>query len=108
MVRIEAAMRAHLSDVVLQTMAIRALYGGNQWPEDLQQKSGYDVKSAIFLTKAAMSQHGPHTELQIAGLEALSKYINLPVAADVKADGGEELVKSVLEAHPKVAKVQSW
>eukprot|EP00929_Paragymnodinium_shiwhaense_P007115 TRINITY_DN111067_c0_g1_i1.p1 TRINITY_DN111067_c0_g1~~TRINITY_DN111067_c0_g1_i1.p1 ORF type:complete len:547 (-),score=152.76 TRINITY_DN111067_c0_g1_i1:149-1789(-) len=109
MQRIEAAMRKHLEDGVLQTKGIRALASGIQWPNDMQEKSAYDWKASVELTKAAMSHHGGNSELQVAALEALAKYLDrLQCVAEVKNGGGEGLVKAMMIRHTAVQKVQTW
>lgn len=109
MKRIEAAMRAHPNDSVLQTKGVRALASGIQWPEEVQKTSAYNWEYSVEMTKTAMSQHGSNSELQVAALEALAKYLDrLHCIAQVKADGGEGLVKAMMTRHIGVAKVQSW
>merc|ERR1719203_1061405 len=105
--RIEAAMKTHRDQVVLQTKGIRALASGIQWPEDIQKKASYDAKNSIELTKAAMAQHGDCQELLLAGLEAFSKYLTkLNCKDEVLKGGGEGLVKLVLTRHNKQSEME--
>lgn len=105
--RIEAAMSSHGGDSVLQTKGVRALASGIQWPEDVQQKAGYNPRKAVELTKAAMAQHGDCIELVQAVLEALSKYLDkLRCKEDVAEGGGEGLVKAAMVRHAAVPQVQ--
>jgi len=98
--RIEEAMKAHPGEAVLQTKGIRALASGIQWPEDIQQQARYNYRHGVTLTKDAMAKHGDCEDLQVAGLEALSKYLDrLKCAEEVKMDGGEGLVKAVMMKH---------
>jgi len=107
--RIDAAMRCHVDDPVLQTKGVRALACAIQWPPDLQGKSGFDIHSAILLTKCAMSQHVEDAELQRATLEALSKYLGgADCVEEVKADGCAGMVKVVMTRHRDEERVQTW
>merc|ERR1712039_1056250 len=107
--RIEAALRLHTGDAVLQTKGVRALSCGIQWPPDLQQKAGYVHTVGVELTKAAMSQHGDNAELQMAALEALAKYLDKMHCADeIKSSGGEGLGKAMMTRYAHVQKVQTW
>jgi len=98
--RIEEAMKAHPDEALLQTKGIRALASGIQWPEDIQQQAHYNYRQGVDLTKAAMAKHGACEDLQGAGLEALSKYLDRRKCVDqVKMDGGEDLVKAAMMKH---------
>lgn len=98
--RIEAAMSTHPSETVLQTKGIRALASGVQWPEDIQRKASFNAKHGVKLTKTAMANHVESEELQVAGLEALQKYVDRAKCHDeVKEEGGTGLVKAVMMRH---------
>jgi hypothetical protein len=100
MKRIEAALEKHGDATVLQTKGIRALASGIQWPQDVQQKAGYNSAKAVALTKTALSQHSDAAELIQAGLEALSKYLDKLKCKDlVMENGGESLVKQIMTRH---------
>merc|ERR1719321_1358703 len=101
-------MSRHPDVALIQTKGIRALASGIQWPNDIQTKAGYDYKRGVELTKAAMSKHGDAEELQVAGLEALHKYLEKTSCADeVKSGGGEGLVKAMVMRHGSNAKLKS-
>eukprot|EP00927_Polykrikos_kofoidii_P072541 TRINITY_DN68641_c0_g1_i1.p1 TRINITY_DN68641_c0_g1~~TRINITY_DN68641_c0_g1_i1.p1 ORF type:complete len:578 (+),score=81.22 TRINITY_DN68641_c0_g1_i1:89-1735(+) len=103
---LENAMRAHADEVILQTKCTRALASGLIWDPEVQQKSGYNWRNSVKLTKAAMARHGSDVDLQIAGLEALTNYLeHLACIEEVKADGGEGLVKAILIRHLNVPKL---
>merc|ERR1719238_1858743 len=92
--RIETAMASHPDESVLQTKGIRALASGIQWPEDIQTKANYNYRHGVRLTKAAMAKHGEIEDLQVAGLEALQKYLDkVKCVEEVKQEGGDGLVK---------------
>lgn len=109
--RIETAMRTHQHDVVLLTKGVRALASGVSWPSDIQRASGYNYIDGLELTKQSMAAHGSDleaAELQIAGLEALSKYVSCTSDVDqVKLGGGEGLVKAAMTVHRDNPKVQN-
>lgn len=106
--RIEDAMRAHTGQTVLQTKGIRALGSGILWPEDIQLKAGYDYKQGVTLTKAAMAKHGDSEDLHVAGLEAISKYLERKKCVEVvKQDGGMGLIKAVMTRHVSIDKVKT-
>jgi hypothetical protein len=106
--RIETAMATHPAEAVLQTKGIRALASGIQWPEDIQGKAAYNYRHGVKLTKVAMGKHQQIEDLQIAGLEALSKYLDrAKCVEEVKEDGGVPLVKAVMARHGAVEKVKS-
>lgn len=107
--RIESAMRTHVGKTILQTKGIRALACGIHWPAEIQTKSGYTFSAGVELTKEAMVHHCDDVELQIAGLEALAKYLDkLHCKDEVTAKGGEGLVKAQMARHAQVQKVQTW
>merc|ERR1719235_2377803 len=63
----------------------------------------------VDLTKAAMARHAAEPELQQACLEALARYLDkLNVIQEVKLNGGEGLVKTVMTRHLETPKVQTW
>jgi len=106
---IENAMRSHVGNSVLQTKGMRALASGIQWPEEVQTKASYSFKRSVSLTKAAMAQHASDVELQTTALDALVKYLGrLHCVEDVKADGGEGLVKTVMTKHIAMQTVQAY
>lgn len=103
--KIEAAMKNHPEEVVLQTKGIRALASGISWPTDIQTSSGFNARESVNLTKVAMSTHGDNLELVLAGLEALPKYLDkCPVAADVKDGGGVGLLKAIMAKYSDPSK----
>merc|ERR1711920_734957 len=108
--RIEAALRNHVDDVVLQTKGSRALASGVQWPQDVQEKAGYTWRRAVELTKIAMSNHPGNAELQIATLEGLAKYLDKcnkdACKQSILESGGEDLIKAGMTQHVSDAKVQ--
>jgi hypothetical protein len=106
--RIEVAMRKHPDESVLQTKGIRALASGIQWPDDIQKKAGYNYKNGVELTKSAMTNHGEIEELQIAGLEALAKYLDRKKDSIeiVKNEGGVGLVKTIMLRYQNAPKVK--
>jgi hypothetical protein len=105
--RIEAAMKTHADEVVLQTKGIRAMASGIQWPEDIQKKAGYGYKSGVELTKGALAKHVENEELVIAAMEALSKYLDRMKCIDeVKSDGGEGLIKALIIKYSSSNKVK--
>mmetsp|Transcript_95539 Transcript_95539/g.274091 ORF Transcript_95539/g.274091 Transcript_95539/m.274091 type:complete len:496 (-) Transcript_95539:209-1696(-) len=107
--RIENGMGRHIDHELLQTKSIRALASGVLWPDDVQRKAGYSAKRSVALTKEAMVRHGSGEELQIAGLEALSRYIErASLRAEVAEGGGEGLVKAVMTRHQGVTKLQRF
>jgi len=107
--RIEDGMGRHIDHELLQTKSIRALASGVLWPDDVQRKAGYSAKCSVALTKEAMVRHWSGEELQIAGLEALSRYIERAnLRADVAEGGGEGLVKAVMTRHQGVTKLQRF
>jgi len=109
MERVEDAMRKHTQDAIIQTKGIRALGSGVQWPSDVQERARYSYRRAVELTNTAMSMHSVDGELQIAALEALSKYLEkTKCVAEVKDSGGEGLVKMMMTSHQNNAKVQQW
>eukprot|EP00408_Alexandrium_pacificum_P013979 CAMPEP_0171207788 /NCGR_PEP_ID=MMETSP0790-20130122/27753_1 /TAXON_ID=2925 /ORGANISM="Alexandrium catenella, Strain OF101" /LENGTH=316 /DNA_ID=CAMNT_0011673363 /DNA_START=8 /DNA_END=954 /DNA_ORIENTATION=+ len=109
MLRIEAAMRAHEKNEVLQTKGIRALASGIGWPQEIQTKAQYSHKRAVLLTKAAMRQHVESPELQTAALEGLSKYLEkAQCVEDVTEEGGAGLIKAVMARHSTESKVIQW
>merc|ERR1712070_366338 len=86
--RIQTAMSNHVNESVLQTKGIRALASGIQWPEDIQTKAAYNYRNGVKLTKAAMTKHVEIEDLQIAGLEALHKYLDkMKCYEEVKENG---------------------
>mmetsp|Transcript_29806 Transcript_29806/g.75485 ORF Transcript_29806/g.75485 Transcript_29806/m.75485 type:complete len:496 (-) Transcript_29806:154-1641(-) len=107
--RIEDGMGRHIDHELLQTKSIRALASGVLWPEDVQRKAGYSAKCSVALTKEAMVRHASGEELQIAGLEALSRYIERAnLRTEVAEGGGEGLVKAVMTRHQGVTKLQRF
>lgn len=106
--RIEAAMRAHPEDTLIQMKGLRALASGIEWPDEMRRKAKYNSGRAVELTKASMVAHAEDGELQLAGLEALAKYLDRQCADDVQASGGEGLVKAVMTRHQKNQKLQTW
>eukprot|EP00747_Dinoflagellata_sp_TGD_P193407 gnl/TRDRNA2_/TRDRNA2_59534_c0_seq1.p1 gnl/TRDRNA2_/TRDRNA2_59534_c0~~gnl/TRDRNA2_/TRDRNA2_59534_c0_seq1.p1 ORF type:complete len:564 (-),score=138.10 gnl/TRDRNA2_/TRDRNA2_59534_c0_seq1:130-1686(-) len=107
--QIESALRMHTSHAVLQMKGVRALASGVGWPANIQRKAKYSHSNAVSLTKMAMQYHGEDSELVLAALEALARYLDqLKCESDVKAEGGEGLVKAVMTRHIEVAKVQTW
>lgn len=106
--KIEAAMRAHPEDALIQMKGLRALASGIEWPDEMRRKAKYNSGRAVELTKAAMTTHGEDAELQLAGLEALAKYLDRQCTEDVQVNGGEGLVKAVMTRHQKHQKLQTW
>lgn len=105
--RIEAAMNTHPDEVVLQTKGIRAMASGIQWPDDIQKKAGYDSKRGVQLTKSAMAKHVDNEELIVAGLEAISKYLDRTKCIDeVKSEGGDGLIKALLTKYSDKNKIK--
>jgi len=105
--RIEAAMRAHTGDVTLQTKGIRAMSCGILWPQAMQERAGYKYTVGLELTLAGMSKHPDDAELLIAGLEALTKYMEkLRCQDEIKAAGAEGLVKAMMTRHVHVPRIQ--
>jgi len=105
--RIESGMERFPEIELLQTKSIRALASGVLWSDDVQRKAGYSSKRAVALTKAAMVRHGGSEELQVAALDALSRYLDKAgLTADVLEGGGEGLVKAVMARHIGCSKVQ--
>lgn len=109
MVRIERSMARHAGEQVLQTKSIRAMASGVLWPEDVQRRAQYNPLRGLELTKKAMAAHMENAELQQAGLEALSKYLDkLKCKTEVLQDGGEELVKRSMTQHENEKPVNLW
>lgn len=106
--KIEAAMRAHPEDTLIQMKGLRALASGIEWPDEMRRKAKYNSRQAVELTKAAMMTHGEDAEVQLAGLEALAKYLDRNCTEEVQVNGGEGLVKAVMTRHMQVQKVQTW
>lgn len=105
--RIEAAMNAHPDFALMQIKGLVALASGIKWPEDMRRKAKYDSNRAITLTIAAMIKHKDDDEVALAGLDALSKYLERLCTHEIKANGGEDLVKEVMARHQSIEKVQS-
>eukprot|EP00931_Biecheleriopsis_adriatica_P045209 TRINITY_DN25913_c0_g1_i1.p1 TRINITY_DN25913_c0_g1~~TRINITY_DN25913_c0_g1_i1.p1 ORF type:complete len:550 (-),score=136.65 TRINITY_DN25913_c0_g1_i1:60-1610(-) len=109
MERVEEAMRHHSQDATIQTKGVRALGSGILWPADVQERARYSHRRAVELTKTAMSHICMDPELQIAALEALSKYLDkTKCVQEVKDQGGEGLVKMIMTSHHDNAKVQQF
>lgn len=106
---IEAAMGAHPGEAMIQTKGVRALSSGILWPEDIQKKSGYDLRRSMEITQAASAAHKENLELQTAALEALAKYMEKKELARLfAAAGGEQLVGDVVSQHAANAKLKSF
>jgi hypothetical protein len=105
--RIVDAMSSHPDEVVLQTKGIRAMASGVNWPDDIQKKAGYEYKRGVELTKSAMAKHVDNEELVIAGLEALTKYLDrMKCINEVKSDGGDGLIKAIITKYSDSNKVK--
>jgi len=105
--RMDAAMCAQTNDAPLQTKCIRGMASGITWPDEMQQKSGYNPKRGVELTLAGMQRHPDSAELQHAGCEALTKYFSTASCkTDALMKSGEELVKQAMTRHVKEQPVQ--
>lgn len=108
--RIEAAMKNHPDEAVLQTKGIRALASGIGWPQDIQKQSGFKGREGVALTKLAMSKHGDNLELVLAGLENLPKYMDKvkdcskDCMAEMKENGGAGLIKAIMAKYTDSSK----
>mmetsp|Transcript_109313 Transcript_109313/g.315947 ORF Transcript_109313/g.315947 Transcript_109313/m.315947 type:complete len:499 (+) Transcript_109313:75-1571(+) len=109
MVRIEKSMATHTDAMMLQTKSIRAMASGVLWTMDVQRRAQYEPLRALTLTKQAMAAHMDNAELQQAGLEAISKYLDkLKCKTEVLQDGGEDLVKQSMTRHVNEKPVMLW
>jgi hypothetical protein len=97
---VETAMSEHPMEAVLQTKGTRALASGVMWEQDIQMKAGWNLERSVGYTKRAMATHTENEELQIAGLEALQKYLDKTNCSElIKADGGVEIVQAAMSSH---------
>lgn len=107
--RIEVAMTTHPTAALLQTKGIRALASGVAWPAEIQQKAAFVWRQCVKLTKTAMANLPESEELQIAGLEAVLKYLERTkkeALVDIKGDDCVDLVKAAMTRHSSAEKVQ--
>jgi hypothetical protein len=106
--QIECTLREHADNLPIQMKGIRALSSGAAWSRDMQEKSGYSWKNAVQITRNAMLLHAREVDLTIAGLELLVKCLeNLPIADQVKAEFGGDLVLTAMRTHDSSPKVKN-
>jgi len=109
MLRIENAMATHTDAELLQTKSIRAMASGVLWAPDVQHRAQYNPRRALELTKKAMARHADCAELQQAGLEAMSKYMDkMKFWTEVLEGGGDALVKQAMARHSNEKGVMLW
>lgn len=107
-VLIERAMQDHPQEPKLQLRGIRQLAAATSWPDELRQEAGFVPDRAIALTKQAMMLHFRDADVQLTGMEALSKFVgtsgmNLAVFA---SGGGLSLQEEAMQKHPQNPRVQ--
>ncbi|CAE7586346.1 unnamed protein product [Symbiodinium natans] len=106
--RAETALGMH-EDASLQMSCISFLVSVLDWPLPAQKLCDVDFARVVMLTKEAMRRHVEATALQVLALSSLARLLEVLVCRDeVKASGGEGLIKTILAHHKDNEQVWTW